>query len=160
MKKLLLRFVVVFGLLCADIALAQENYPVFSSSLGGGSSYATTGTRRTMYTPRGYVAQRQQPVRKQQVCKKTVIKYQPGQMALTDAEKEKHLGPIIQKLQKGEVKRVSIVGFAREYGDAFNRVNPLSRFFFAYGISAEADVRTGLHVVSSNENTVEITACN
>ena len=97
MKKMIFGVVFAFIMACSDVVLAQENYPVFSSSLGGGSY---VGTRRNMYTPRGNSGQGA----KKQSCKKTVIKYPPNVGKLPDSEKERYIAPIVQRIQRGEVK--------------------------------------------------------
>ena len=152
MKKIfLLIFVAFIGI--SELAFAQ-NYPVFSSSLGGGSS-GYRASRYTMYRPnRGG---RATPVRQTIRSKKTIIKYDANQLDPTRDQIEK-LMPSIKRIQDGKVSSCQLVGIAQSYSTASRRLVGLKRILESYSSSLVTRDRiiSGPAVVSSNDNTVEL----
>jgi len=160
MKKIFFALIMLL-FLGADMAYA---YPVFSSALGGGG-YARRGLRRSVYRPsgaRGYVAPGEtltvfggvQKVTAPR--KKIVIKFEPGQVALSEDQMEK-LMPMMRRIQDGKVKTLEVIGICRNYNVTSHRQMSVDKVLHSYSPNLEVKYReiSGPAVVNSNDNTME-----
>ena len=159
MKKFLI-IACAFFLLGTEIAWAQR-YPVFSSAVGGGG-YARRGVRRSVYRPGGggggvittttFGGTQRVTVPR----KKTIIKYDPGQIQISEEAMEK-LMPMIRRIQDGKVKSVEVIGICRDYNITSNRQLSLDKILHAYSPNLTINFReiSGPAVVRSNDNTME-----
>jgi len=153
MKKVFFVLTLLFGMVVTDTVMAQERYPVFSGSLGGGSG--GVGVRRTFYRPNssgGVVASRPQAVRR----KKTILKYAPDQVLLTEKQMER-LMPMIKRIQDGKISSLEVVVIDTEYEAVSRRQTELVKLFLQYVPNFEPSFReiSGPAVIASNDNTAE-----
>ena len=151
MKKFLI-CLCAFLFLGVEIAWAQARHPVFSSALGGGAYYTGRGVRRSVYRPGGGRAAAPAILPR----KKTIIKYQPGQIELSEDLMEK-LMPTIRRMQDGKVKSLEVIGICRDYNTTSNRQLSLDKILRSYAPNLDIKFReiSGAAVIRSNDNTME-----
>ena len=144
MKKIF--FYLILILFISDVSHAQT----FSAALGGGGHYGSKTVVRN-----GQVV-RTGAVKKPTVRKKTVIKYEPNQTHLTEAQMEK-LMPLIKRIQQRKTKSLEVIGIAKDYSLIYHRLTSLGRIFQSYTPHLMPDFRdiSGPAVVKSNNHTVE-----
>lgn len=145
MKKIFIALAVFFFMSC--VAEAQT----FSAALGGGSGYRSGRA----VVKNGQVV-RTASVRKPVVRKKTVIRYEPNQIHLTETQMEK-LMPMIRRIQTGKTKSLEVIGIAKDYNLIYHRQTSLGRIFQSYTPNLSPDFReiSGPGVIKSNNNTME-----
>lgn len=136
--------------LCFCISYFAEAQ-TFSAALGGGSGYRTG----RVVVKNGQVV-RSASTRKPVVRKKTVIRYEPNQIHLTEAQMEK-LMPMIRRIQTGKTKSLEVVGIAKDYSLIYHRQTSLGRVLQSYAPNILPNFReiSGPGVVKSNNHTVE-----
>lgn len=145
MKKIF--FYLILILFISETSQGQ----MFSSALGGGGYSSSTKT----VVKNGQVV-RTGAVKKPTVRKKTVIKYEPNQVQLTEAQMEK-LMPMIKRIQQGKTKSLEIIGIAKDYSLIYHRLTSLGQIFRSYTPNLTPDFRdiSGPAVIKSNNHTVE-----
>lgn len=145
MKKIFL--CIVFSLFMASFAEAQT----FSSALGGGVGYSANRS----VIKNGQVV-RGGAVKKPVIRKKTVIRYEPNQIELTEAQMEKLL-PMIRRLQDNRTKSLEVIGIAKDYNLIYHRQTSLGRMFQSYVPHLQVRFReiSGPAVVQVNNHTME-----
>lgn len=137
-------------ILCFFISYSAEAQ-TFSAALGGASGYKSGRT----VIKNGQVV-RSASTRKPIIRKKTVIRYEPNQIELTEAQMEK-LMPMIRRIQTGKTKSLEVVAIAKDYNLIYHRQTSLGRMFQSYTPNLSPDFReiSGPGVIKSNNNTME-----
>lgn len=137
-------------ILCFFISYSAEAQ-TFSAALGGGSGYKSGRA----VVKNGQVV-RTASVKKPVVRKKTVIRYEPNQIHLTEAQMEK-LMPMIKRIQSGRTKSLEVIGIAKDYNLIYHRQTSLGQVFQSYTPNIRLDFReiSGPAVIKSNDNTME-----
>ena len=144
MKKIFL--CLALTLFISELSYSQS----FSSALGGSG---LTTSHQVIKSGQGV---RSGSIRKPVTRKKTVIRYEPNQVELTDAQMEK-LMPMIRRIQAGKTKSLEVVGIAKDYSLIYHRQTSLGRMFQSYIPNLLPRFReiSGAAVVKANNNTVE-----
>jgi len=127
--------------------------------------YGRRGVRRSVYRPYG-AGNYRVPVEATTVFggvqkvavprQKTIIKYQPGEIQISENSMEK-LMPMIRRIQDGKVKSLEIIGICRDYNLTSNRQLSLDKILHSYAPNLSINFReiSGPAVVNSNNNTME-----
>ena len=154
MKKISLLSIVFLALFSASSVLAD---PVFSSALGGGTSYGVRVGNINRYNEKG-----QTNILQKKVVKpfKTVLRYQPSETSLNE-EHRALLAKIVDRYNNGQVFKIELVGINRDESttsENYHRLRQVLGFFEAYipGIKIKSRYVMGSVVFDTNDNTVEI----
>ncbi len=154
MKKIFLFSIIFLGILESSIVSAE---PVFSSALGGGASYDTRSEN-----VKRYKGQEQSVIMQKKVVKpyKTVLRYQPSEIALNE-EHRALLAKIIDRYNNGQMFKIELVGINRDESttsESYHRLRQVLGFFESYmpGVNIKSRYVMGSVVFDTNDNTVEI----
>ena len=162
-------------LLWSVAGLAQSRFPVLSPIIFMGSSgkirpsnayqvnpvYYSAGSyypplsaapsyqRSSFYAP----AQPQPPAAQN----KMLLQFEPAALALTESQKQQ-LVPTLNRVQSGQVRRVTLVGYSSIPGNSYHRLTSLNLLLTSYNRQLRVnthDVRPE-NVLPQNDHTVEV----